>query len=113
MIKEKLNIYGVIPILIMLIGIILYWLRVDGNALILSSGFLAIGIFFFAREIRKKSSNSLPYKITLITIPLVTVVLSLQNLITSETNFGALAITQTMYSLLVGRYNPVSTFKKI
>jgi hypothetical protein len=94
---NKKNSYELIFSISMLIGIVLYWLKVDANAMLLSFGFFILGANLFLQEIKLKGS--------LYTILIATViwVVALVNIFNSYTNFSILAVAITGYYFLKNR----------
>jgi len=104
--KEPPRPYEVIPILFMLIGIILYWLKIDTGGWLLAIGFLVMGVVYFIQEIRNKSSTGLN-KIVRITLPLLVIAMSLQGLIYGRVYFLSILVIMIMYTLFTKRFDPI------
>jgi hypothetical protein len=94
--KSK-NSYELIFIISLLIGIILYWLKVDAKAMLLSFGFFILGANLFLQEIKFKGSV---YNILLTAVIWVA---ALINIFYSYTNFSILAVAITGYYFLKNR----------
>ncbi|NJM25286.1 MAG: hypothetical protein HC859_07150, partial [Bacteroidia bacterium] len=50
--KYKQSYFNIIAILIMLVGIVLFWLKVDATGKLLSVGFFCMGIYAFIETLK-------------------------------------------------------------
>lgn len=94
---NKRNSYELIFIISMLIGIVLYWLKVDSKAMLLSFGFFILGVNLFLQEIKEKGSM---YSIF---VSAIIWVAAIANIFNSYTNFSILAVAITGYYFLKNR----------
>lgn len=99
--KGNKNYYRAIPILFQLVGLMLYWLKIDQKGIMLMVGFLGYGLYYLREEIK---GNTIGYfRVVRILLTALVILLALQGIIQGELNFVSILVAITMYNLITKR----------
>jgi hypothetical protein len=102
---KKINPFTGIAILMGLIGIILFWLRVDPYAVVLLLFFLFQGLFSTYQLFQKKLLNN-SWGYVLLLLNAIIVLTSIRGLIIQQASFMGIVVLSIMHSLIYSKIYP-------
>lgn len=87
-----------IPVTALLIGLILRWIHLDEHAILLNTGFICFGVVAFMDGIKRKYYRQLNFNTLKILLPLVIMLLAIDNLVTANSGYSLMGIAILMLS---------------
>ena len=87
---------------LLLVGLILKWVHIDNQGILLNIGFISFGLVTFIDGVKAKYYKQLNLDTIKIALPVVVILLSLDNLLTGSSNYTILGVA-ILFQYILGQ----------